>query len=343
LACPDALERAVAEQTGNHGFSGLTADLTEWNNTFDFRALVDGGWLIDTSDEPNASLPIPARAGTIARTAMTAVTSKPKKFEAALKRVADKVVTGEIDEGAPTMSVSLADIAWQSWDLSDLETRIVIDYDTAGKDLPMVKPDELSFKPDATYLITGGFGGFGHKTAEWLIENGARHIVLTGRSGAAKPAAKAIVEHLESLGATIVPAACDTSEHAAVSELIASITSDMPPLKGVFHCGAVIIDQAVTEADLDSFNTVLRSKATGAYNLHDLTSNMELDHFVLFSSIANFIGNSRQSAYSAANGYLNSLAHLRRAQGLPALAVNWGAIDDVGVVAEDEKLELFFK
>jgi acyl carrier protein len=117
----------------------------------------------------------------------------------------------------------------------------------------------------------------------------------------------------------------------------------MPPIKGVFHSGALIIDQPISEVDLPTLNKVMQSKATGAWNLHLLTAGMELDHFVMYSSMANLIGNSRQAAYSSANGFLNGLAELRRAMGLPGLSVQWGAIADVGVVANDEKLEQFLR
>ncbi len=87
----------------------------------------------------------------------------------------------------------------------------------------------------------------------------------------------------------------------------------------------------------------MRSKALGAWNLHLVTRSMSLDHFVLYSSVANLVGNSRQAIYSAANGFLDGLAHLRQSQGLPATSINWGAIAHVGVVAQDEKLEQFLR
>jgi NADP-dependent 3-hydroxy acid dehydrogenase YdfG/acyl carrier protein len=201
----------------------------------------------------------------------------------------------------------------------------------------------MQFKADATYLITGGFGGFGQKTAEWLVQNGARHLVLTGRTGADTADRRAIVQNLEAMGATVKAAACDTADYGRLSELFAEIDRELPPLKGVFHSGALIIDQPIAEIDQDTCRTVMQSKALGGWNLHLLTQSLELDHFVLYSSIANLVGNGRQAVYSAANGFLNGLAYLRKVQGLPATSVNWGAIADVGVVAQDEKLEEFLR
>ncbi|MBX2879154.1 MAG: SDR family NAD(P)-dependent oxidoreductase, partial [Granulosicoccus sp.] len=341
LASPANIERAIAEQTDGNNFSGMVVMLSEWGREYDFRSLVEGGWIINTSDL-NTAVQLTGSIGSVSRTALGAALNKPSRFATILQDVVGDIIEGQV-ESDPTLDVSIVDITWQNLALPEMTTRIVIDYETGGKDLPMVQPDQLAFAQNATYLITGGLGGFGHKTAEWLIDNGAKHLVLTGRSGASKPAAKAILEHLQSLGATVTAAACDTSDIESLSALFDEIAETMPPLKGIFHCGAVIADQAISDADLETVNSVMRSKATGAYNLHVLSKNIELDHFILYSSIANQIGNGRQCAYSAANGYLNGLAHMRALQGLPGTAINWGAIDDVGVVAEDEKIELFFK
>ncbi len=141
----------------------------------------------------------------------------------------------------------------------------------------------------------------------------------------------------------MLAAACDTSDLDSLSRLFDQIHNTLPPLKGIFHSGALIIDQPIAEMDLATFHKVMRSKALGALNLHQLSEQLPLDHFVLYSSVANLVGNSRQSAYSSANGFLNGLAHYRQLRGLAGTSVNWGAIADVGVVAQDEKLEQFLR
>ena len=99
----------------------------------------------------------------------------------------------------------------------------------------------------------------------------------------------------------------------------------------------------ILEMDLPTFYQVMRNKALAAWHLHELTKDRELEQFVMYSSVANLVGNSRQAAYSAANGFLNGLAHHRRALGLCGTSVNWGVIGDVGVVAHDEKLEQYLR
>ena len=337
--CPEAIQRAVVEQTNGAGFTVLVAPMQQWTQGFDFSILKLGGGAIDT--DPVAS-PLTVGQYTIARTDMSLLLQRPHRLQAALRTVIDGIQQGTIAP-QPSLDVSIADIAWQKLGLAETISTIVLSYETQGQDLPVVQSDHLEFDANATYLITGGFGGFGQKTAEWLIQNGARHLVLTGRTGADTPKRQALVQSLTAMGATVKAAACDTADYPALAALFADIASQMPPLKGIFHSGALIIDQPIADIDLDTFRQVMRSKALGAWNLHLLSQPLELDQFVLYSSVANLVGNGRQAAYSAANGFLNGLAHLRQAQGLAATSVNWGAIADVGVVAQDEQLEQFLR
>ncbi len=167
--------------------------------------------------------------------------------------------------------------------------------------------------------------------------------MLTGRKGADTADKQAFVRELEQTGATVRAVACDAANPTEVKQLLDMIANELPPLKGVIHSAAAIIDQPITEINLDDLSTVMRNKATSAWVLHEATRELPLDHFILYSSAANLVGNSRQSIYSAANGFLNGLAHMRRRSGLPGTSINWGAISDVGIVARDEKLEQFLR
>jgi NAD(P)-dependent dehydrogenase (short-subunit alcohol dehydrogenase family)/acyl carrier protein len=241
------------------------------------------------------------------------------------------------------LEVTIADLAWRKLPLADTRSTLVLNYETRGQDLPVVQRDELQFHSEGTYLITGGFGGLGRKTAEWLVANGARTLVLTGRTVTESPDRQAFIAQLADCGVTVKVVACDTADFPRLSAVFAEIAAELPPLKGVFHSGAVIMDQPIADMDFATFEKVMQSKALGAWNLHLLTRSMDLEQFVVYSSLANLVGNSRQAAYSAANGFLNGLAYYRRSLGLAGTAVNWGAIADVGVVAKDEKLEQFLR
>jgi acyl transferase domain-containing protein/NAD(P)-dependent dehydrogenase (short-subunit alcohol dehydrogenase family)/acyl carrier protein len=212
-----------------------------------------------------------------------------------------------------------------------------------GEALPVVpaKREAPLFRADATYLITGGFGGFGLKVAEWMTGEGACNLVLVGRSGAATEEAKAALDRMANAGVTVLSAALDISDESAVADLVQRIEDDrgLPPLRGVFHAAAVLDDAMLVHLNAERFARVMKAKAEGAWLLHRLTEKMELDYFVLFSSVAALVGNPGQGNYGAANTFLDCLANYRAEQGLPAISINWGALAEVGMAARDPSVE----
>ena len=204
---------------------------------------------------------------------------------------------------------------------------------------PLVRP--FAIKPDGCYLITGAFGGFGRVVAEWLARCGARHLVLSSRSGASTPAAKAFVQGLRDRGvnANVVLADCGSAED--VSRLLSGIRTSDQPLRGVFHLAMVIDDAPLASLNRERLRTVMAPKAYGAWLLHKGTQDLPLDCFVMFSSISSIFGNPAQGNYGAANAFLDSLAHHRRALGLPALTMNWGVLGGEGYVARNERVAEF--
>jgi acyl transferase domain-containing protein/acyl carrier protein len=204
-----------------------------------------------------------------------------------------------------------------------------------------VTPGRGAFRlaADATYLLTGGLGGFGLVVARWLVEGGARHLVLVGRHGAARPGAHEAVAELEALGARVVVEHADVSRAEDVERVLRAAAATLPPLRGVFHLAMVLEDGAALQLDEGGFEAVMAAKARGAWNLHLQTRDTPLDAFVLFSSLAAEVGNPGQASYAAANAFLDALAAHRRALGLPALAVAWGPIAEVGVAARQVELQ----
>jgi acyl transferase domain-containing protein/NADPH:quinone reductase-like Zn-dependent oxidoreductase/acyl carrier protein len=207
--------------------------------------------------------------------------------------------------------------------------------DLAGVALQPRAETEKPVRADATYLITGAFGGIGLEVAKWAVAQGARHLVLAGRSGAASPLAKRTVEELGNKGVTVMAASCDVSKEPEVARLMADIAVKMPPLKGIFHAAAVLDDGFLADLNASRIEKVMDPKALGAWYLDRHTRSMALDWFVLFSSVSAWVGNPGQANYVAANAFLDALAQHRRAEGLPAVAVSWGAVGDVGMVAEN--------
>jgi acyl carrier protein len=199
----------------------------------------------------------------------------------------------------------------------------------------------FAINPDGSYLITGAFGGFGKVLAQWLADSGARHLVLTGRSGAATPEAQELVRNLRKRGVNVRVAQADIGSREDVVRLIAQIRSAGPPLKGLFHLAMVIDDAPLVLLTRERVRSVMAPKAHGAWLLHEATREFELDCFVMFSSVSSIFGNPAQGSYGAANAFLDSLAHHRRASGLPALTINWGVLGGEGYVARNKRVAEF--
>ena len=197
----------------------------------------------------------------------------------------------------------------------------------------------LSIQANGTHVISGAFGGFGLETARWLVDRGARHLVLFGRQGPTSIAAKALLQELADRNVAVLAEPCDVADIRAVEKLFEKVLTTMPRVVGVMHAAMVLDDAIVPNLDFERFHTVLSPKVRGAENLDAVTRGLELDYFVLFSSFTTMMGNPGQGNYVAANAYMEGLARRRRQEGLPALAIGWGPITDVGVVAHSEKLQ----
>ncbi|EGJ29406.1 dehydrogenase [Moorena producens 3L] len=191
----------------------------------------------------------------------------------------------------------------------------------------------LSFRNDASYLITGGLGGLGLLVASWMVSKGAKHLVLLTRRAPDDQASQKISE-LEMAGAEVVVEKGDVSDFELMIEVWKRIEESNRPLAGVIHSAGMLSDGVLQNQSWSSFEQVMAPKVQGAWHLHQLTQNQPLDFFVLFSSAASLLGSPGQGNHSAANAFLDGLAHYRRAQGLPGLSIHWGAVSQVGEAAE---------
>jgi acyl transferase domain-containing protein/NADPH:quinone reductase-like Zn-dependent oxidoreductase/SAM-dependent methyltransferase/NADP-dependent 3-hydroxy acid dehydrogenase YdfG len=191
---------------------------------------------------------------------------------------------------------------------------------------------------DASYLITGGLGGFGLATARWLVDQGARHLLLIGRSGARTSEAQAAVGELEASGASVRVSCCDVSRVEELRQALYEAKRVMPPLRGVIHAAMVLDDGLLLNLTAERWWRVVAPKAAGAWNLHELTRELPLDFFVCYSSISSVFGVAGQANYCAANAFLDALMQFRRSQGLSGLSINWGYISEVGYAAQNEKV-----
>ncbi|ATL82958.1 type I polyketide synthase [Streptomyces malaysiensis subsp. malaysiensis] len=194
-------------------------------------------------------------------------------------------------------------------------------------------PAAGAWKPAGTTLVTGGTGALGAHVARWLAANGAEHLVLTSRRGLEAPGAAELRDELTGLGSEVTVAACDVADRKAVETLLATIPADQP-LTAVMHAAGVLDDGVLDALTPERFATVLGPKADAARHLHELTRELDLSAFVLFSGIAGTLGDAGQGNYAAANAYLDALAERRRADGLPATSVAWGRWGETGLAAD---------
>ncbi len=191
----------------------------------------------------------------------------------------------------------------------------------------------------ASYWVTGGLSGFGLRSAQWLVDKGAKHLVLLSRSGANNETAKAALRQWAEQGVKVIAVACDVTDKVALSAVFKQCAASGPALKGVIHAAAVIDDGLVRTMSQDQLQRVLKPKIAGALALHELTLDQPLDFFVLYSSVTTLFGNPGQANYVAGNLWLEALAAHRCQLGLPATCVRWGAIDDVGFLARNPKIK----
>lgn len=218
----------------------------------------------------------------------------------------------------------------------------VLDFDLPEIEIGQPTEEGHRFRSDGTYLITGGAGGFGLELAGWMAKHGARHFALMSRSGP-NDESLAKIETYRTAGIEVVDARGDVTSRADIDRVISAIQEGHAPLIGVIHGAMVLDDEFIVELDEARFDKVLLPKMLGAWNLHEATLTLPLEHFICFSSFSAVIGAVKQSNYNAGNVFLDQLAHHRRALGLPALTFNWGALEGAGFVARNEKTQQYLE
>jgi acyl transferase domain-containing protein/acyl carrier protein len=216
-----------------------------------------------------------------------------------------------------------------------------------------LRRERIRIREDATYLITGGLGGIGLLLAKWLVARGARHLILAGRSslparsrwnevatGTLDETRITALHEMESLGAKVLSVVVEMGNEESVSELVSLCRqSDRPLLRGVFHAAGVMQYEPLVDHTPDRMREILAPKMVGGWLLHRLLAEVSLDLFVLFSSSSSLLSSPMMGGYSAANVFLDALAHHRRSIGRAALSVNWGTWGEAGMATHFQTRE----
>ncbi|MEO2048092.1 MAG: SDR family NAD(P)-dependent oxidoreductase [Pirellulales bacterium] len=223
---------------------------------------------------------------------------------------------------------------------------------SSERSLPFRSERSLRWRTDASYLITGGLGDLGLQVAHWMVEQGARQLVLIGRRGLPPrahwsqearddPNQRARIEAIgamEKSGARVTVAACDVADREQLEQLLANLQQQgLPPVRGVVHTAGVVEASPLVELQPEQLREVVRPKVAGTWNLHQALAASQLDFFVNFSSGASLLGSPMLASYAAANAFLDAFTHHRRALGMVALGINWGFWDEVGMVARSQR------
>ena len=194
----------------------------------------------------------------------------------------------------------------------------------------------LTLTEQGCYLITGGLGALGLTLAEWLVEQGAHHLILTSRRSLQEQSKEKQekIRCLEEKGVTIEVVAADVANYEQMAHLFSKIKDKKPPLKGIIHAAGVLKDQIIEEMEIHTFNAVLNPKVRGGWNLHQLSVDLHLDFFACFSSMSALLGSRGQIHYAGANDFLDGLVAYRRTLGLPGVTINWGPWAEGGMATQ---------
>ena len=259
---------------------------------------------------------------------------QPDLLRAEIEAVLAKFARGQL-QMIPVTTVPVSKIAAAFRRMSEARHigKVTVSFDDKNALVQEQAGASLPILSDATYLVTGGTGGLGLETARWLVDNGARSVVLVARSRTPTGEAEETLGSLRSVGAAVTVVSADVGTRAGVRAALAAVERTGNPLRGIVHAAGTIDDALIEKLTPDRIRRVFTGKVLGAWHLHQLTRSTPLDFFVVYSSAAATLGSPGQAHYAAANRMLDAIAAFRRARGLPATSIAFGPIGDRGYLA----------
>ena len=202
---------------------------------------------------------------------------------------------------------------------------------TTPEQQPLVLSEQI------TYVVTGATGGLGLATAAWLVEHGARRLMLLSRQPLSTQAQQ-VINTLSQQGASVAHLCIDIADRQALESAILLTQAEGPRKLGIIHCAGVLDDHLLIDLQWANFENAYSAKVQGTLNLDALTRRLDVDCFVMFSSAASLLGNRGQANYAAANSFMDAIARQRKLAGLPALSINWGPWASVGMAQSNSTI-----
>ncbi|PGH16655.1 hypothetical protein AJ80_05157 [Polytolypa hystricis UAMH7299] len=267
---------------------------------------------------------------------------RPEKTGKLLADVMEKFESGTYSLINPVTTMPLTDIedAFRLIQSRKHVGKIVLEANSATMVKALAQaPASLQLNENATYLIAGGLGGLGLEITQFMVDHGAKSIVLLSRRGLGDAGKQDLQRKFAPAGAKVAVFSCDITNLASLKETISTCARSMPPIKGVIQASMVLRDRVLSQMDLDEFQAAIHPKVTGTQTLIKALESENLDFFLMLSSGASIIGNLSQANYAAGNAFMDTLADSAQASGIPFLSLNLGPISDAGAVATSTRLK----
>ncbi|KAK4642160.1 Type I Iterative PKS [Podospora bellae-mahoneyi] len=264
--------------------------------------------------------------------------ARPKAMERTLKAVVDNIASGVIK--APS-DATILPVSELSRGMEMVHNRaahpVVVVAGPKEQVKAMHQISNTIFRRDGTHVIVGGTGGLGRSMAKFMIQHGARSIVLLSRSGIGKEMVDQLQKEANCPDARVVVKKCDASDEQQVQQLVAECSKSLPPICGVIHAAMVLRDVLLEGMTHEDYTQVIRPKVAGTWNIHNVlqSQSISLDYFVVLSSASGILGSRGQGAYAAANTFLDAFVQHRQLNGLPGTSLDLTAVTGAGYLAEN--------
>ncbi|KAK4195700.1 hypothetical protein QBC40DRAFT_185185 [Triangularia verruculosa] len=334
------LRRQLEEATRGEGMdvvltlSGNKADVA-WECLADFGRFVE---IRTSATHANTRPELGVNATFTSLNMASVAAARPKAMERTLKAIVDNIASGAIKAPSDATIVPVSEL-FRGMEMVHNRAAhpVVVVAGPKEQVKAMHRTSKSIFREDGTHVVVGGTGGLGRSMAKFMIEHGARSIVLLSRSGGGNEMVEQLQKEIACPGARVLVKKCDASDEEQVKQLVADCSKTLPPICGVIHAAMVLRDVLLEGMTHDDYTQVIRPKVAGTWNIHNVlqSQSISLDYFVVLSSASGILGSRGQGAYAAANTFLDSFVQHRQLNGLPGTSLDLTAVTGAGYLAEN--------